>query len=96
MTLKLNYKLPEDDQVAPTIEVPLVDPGKKWVDASEDFRFAAAVAGFGLLLRDSDYAGMLNYDLVLELGSEGIPEEKRDPLGLRTEFLDLVEKAKSH
>ena len=74
--------------------VPLIDPGKKWPEASEDFRFAAAVAGFGMLLRESDYGGLLNYDLVLELGGEGIPEDG-DKLGLRAEFLDLVKAAKS-
>ena len=94
LTLKLKYKLPEGDDPEPTIEVPLIDAGKDWAETSEDFRFAAAVAGFGLLLRDSDYAGLLNYDLVLELGAEGIPE-KGDGFGLRAEFIDLVKIAKS-
>ena len=78
----------------PTVEFPLIDPGKKWPEASEDFRFAAAVAGFGMLLRDSDYAGLLNYDLVLELGGEGVPEGG-DKFDLRAEFMDLVNAAKS-
>lgn len=96
LALRLNYIRLEDGKPAPPIEVPLVDLGKKWEDSSEDFRFAAAVAGFGMLLRGSDYAGELNYDLVLKLGREGIPQEGGDPRGLRAEFLELVKRAKSY
>ncbi|MFT5105779.1 MAG: Ca-activated chloride channel family protein [Pseudoalteromonas tetraodonis] len=94
LTLKLNYKLPEGKTQQPTIVFPLIDPGKNWPEASEDFRFAASVAGFGMLLRGSDYAGLLNYDLVLELGAEGITEGG-DSFGLRAEFLGMVKAAKS-
>ena len=96
LALNLKYKLPEATKKDEGDEliVPIVDSGKKWAETGEDFRFAAAVAGFGMLLRDSDYAGALNYDLVLELGGEGVPEEG-DKLGLRSEFLDLVKAAKS-
>ena len=97
LALNLKYKRPDagkQDESEPAIVVPLVDPGKDWSEASEDFRFASAVAGFGLLLRDSDYGGMLNYDLVLELAGEGITAEN-DPFGLRKEFLDLVKAGKS-
>ncbi len=94
LTLKLKYKQPDSDVQEPAIEVPLIDEGRDWAESSDDFRFAAAVAGFGLLLRESDYAGELNYDLVLELGREGVPEKGGD-FGLRSEFIDLVEAAKS-
>ena len=97
LAVSLKYKLPEaakeDDSEEPIV-VPLVDGGKQWPETGEDFRFAAAVAGFGMLLRDSDYAGLLNYDLVLELAGEGLPEDG-DKLGLRGEFMDLVKAAKS-
>ena len=95
LVLNLNYKRPEDNQLGPKITIPLVDPGKPWSEASEDFRFASTVAGFGMVLRDSDYAGQLNYDLLLELGNEGIPEGG-DTSGRRSEFLDLVKLAKKY
>lgn len=52
------------------------DPGKDW-------RFAAAVGEFGMLLRDSDYKGTSTFQSVRDLVEAG-----DDPL--RTEFLDLV------
>jgi len=55
---------------------------------STDFRFAAAVAGFGMLLRDSEYAGDLTLNDVV-----GLAERSRgdDPRGYRGEFIRLVE-----
>ena len=55
---------------------------------SSDFRFATAVAGFGMLLRDSEYAGDLTLNDVV-----GLAERSRgyDPRGYRGEFIRLVE-----
>jgi len=53
---------------------------------SADFEFAAAVAGFGMLLRHSPYAGSMTYDGVLELAGEGTGE--------RAEFVRLVTMAR--
>ena len=57
-----------------------------------DFRFAAAVAAFGLVLRESEYRGTATLDQVLQLarGAEG-----RDADGERAEFVRLVESARS-
>ncbi|MYG19958.1 MAG: DUF3520 domain-containing protein [Gemmatimonadales bacterium] len=55
---------------------------------SRSFRFAAAVAGFGLLLRDSPYAGGLSTDDVISLAGRGRGD---DPRGYRGEFIRLVE-----
>ena len=69
----------------------MVDDGADAVSqASDDFKFAAAVAGFGMLLRDSPHKGSLTYDAVLELASSAA---SRDPQGYRREFLTLVRKA---
>jgi Ca-activated chloride channel family protein len=56
--------------------------------SSDDFRFAAAVAEFGLLLRDSPFKADGTYAQVLELakGSQG-----QDDAGYRAEFIRLVE-----
>ncbi len=90
LTVGLRYKQPEADE-SEGFEVGLVDPGTRWEEAGGDYRFAASVAGYGMLLRDSEYKGQLNYDLVLELADEG---KGSDPHGLRAEFIDLVKASK--
>ena len=55
---------------------------------SESFRFAAAVAGFGMLLRDSHHAGSYSLDDVIALAERGRGD---DPRGYRGEFIRLVE-----
>ena len=55
---------------------------------STDFRFATAVAGFGMLLRDSEHAGTLSLDDVVSLAEKGKGD---DPRGYRGEFIRLVE-----
>ena len=90
MVVKLRYKPPAGD-TSRLIKVGLVDGGADAVSqASDDFKFAAAVAGFGMLLRDSPHKGSLTYDAVLELASSAA---SRDPQGYRREFLTLVRKA---
>ncbi len=55
---------------------------------SGSFRFAAAVAGFGMLLRDSPHAGSYTLDEVISLAERGRGD---DPRGYRGEFIRLVE-----
>ena len=59
-------------------------------DAPEDFRMAAAVATFGLLLRNSAYKGDAKYDTAVALakGAKGEDEE-----GYRAEFIQMVKQA---
>jgi len=56
---------------------------------SIDFRFAAAVTEFGLILIDSQYQGQASLAGVHELASASIGD---DPYGLRAEFIELVDK----
>ena len=60
---------------------------------SDNFRFSAAVAGFGMLLRNSEYKGSISYDEVLTMarGSKGA-----DKNGYRAEFIRLVELSESN
>lgn len=60
-------------------------------DTSQSYRFAAAVAGFGMLLRESKFKGGLTYDDVLALakGARG-----RDETGDRGEFIRMVQTCK--
>ena len=55
--------------------------------ASEDLRFGAAVALYGMLLRDSPYHGDADYELVQELARGALG---RDESGYRAEFVELV------
>ncbi|MBW2376232.1 MAG: DUF3520 domain-containing protein, partial [Deltaproteobacteria bacterium] len=68
------------------------DGGRTISEASTDLRFAAAVAGFGMLLRESDFRGDLTYADVLTLARSGLG---RDVGSYRAEFLRLVEVART-
>lgn len=90
MTVKLRYKQPDGDK-SRLIEVPVTD---SWGDlglSSADFRFAATVAGFGMLLRGSAHKGEMTYAGLKEIASNCLG---RDEKGYRREFLELVEKAR--
>jgi Ca-activated chloride channel family protein len=91
LTLKMRYKQP-DGETSKKLEWPITDDGQTFSAASDDFQFAAGVAGFGLLLRDSQYKGNLTYDAVAELAQGGLGEDKH---GYRAEFVDIVRQAES-
>jgi secreted protein with Ig-like and vWFA domain len=90
MTVKLRYKAPDGDK-SQLIETPVVDAGKKLAESPKDFQFAVSVAGFGMMLRDSQQRGELTWDLVRQLALKGKGE---DPQGYRGEFLQLLDKAR--
>jgi Ca-activated chloride channel family protein len=90
LTLKMRFKLPEGD-TSTKLEFPLRDAGLRFGQASQDFRFAAAVAAFGMLLRDSQFKGNATYAGVLEIAKEAA---SGDTTGYRDGFLGLVAKAK--
>ncbi len=58
---------------------------------SDNFRFSAAVASFGMLLRNSEYRGNSTYESVLELARNATGVDKE---GYRAEFIELVEAAR--
>lgn len=87
LTVKLRYKAP-DENISKKLELPLVD--NKGNNVSSDFRFAAAVAMFGQLLRDSDFKGDATYAQVIAMAKTALDNDKR---GYRREFLRLVETA---
>jgi Ca-activated chloride channel family protein len=91
LTVKLRYKEPDGD-MSKLVVMPVTDAGQKFDQANDDFRFAAAVAAFGMLLRDSPHKGGATFELVQELarGARG-----NDPQGHRGDFLKLVDTAQS-
>ena len=87
MTVKFRYKRPREDK-SRLIVMPLVDRPVELEKTSNNFRFSAAVAGFGMILRESKYIKDLTLKDVLALarGSKG-----NDADGYRAEFINLVE-----
>ena len=91
--VKIRYKLPDaDDSTLFTRAVTSADILQNLEAAPRETRFAAAVAGFGQLLRGGRYTGDYGYDDVLALAQRARGD---DPFGYRAEFLNLVRLAKS-
>lgn len=89
LTLKLRYKQPDSNKSS-KMEVIVTDRNLALNNTSENFRFSAAVAGFGMLLHDSKYKNDLTYDDVIRIAREAT---NYDPEGYRKEFIRLVESA---
>jgi Ca-activated chloride channel family protein len=91
LTLKLRYKQPDGD-TSTLLQTPVTDRNLPYAKASDDFKFAAAVAQYGMILRNSPHKGTATLDAVLELADEG---KGKDDKGYRADFLDLVKKTKA-
>lgn len=90
LTAKLRYKQPDGD-TSVRMDVPLT-AGMLEREPGRDFRFASAVAGFGMILRDSPLRGTFGYADVLALAEPAIGD---DPGGYRREFVNLVRNAQA-
>ncbi len=91
MQVKLRYKLPQDSTSQLITQTIQDDDLRTDQIPSTNLRFAAAVATFGMLLRDSEYKGDASYDLVMKLASQGKGEDQE---GYRGEFIRLVEQSR--
>ena len=91
LTVKLRYKKPDGDK-SELIERPMIDANNAFASASPDFKFAAAVAEFGMILRDSEYKGNGTLGAVVEWAQES---KGRDPNGYRAGFIELVRKTQA-
>ena len=91
MTVKFRYKKPDED-VSRLIVHPVKESSLLIKNASENFRFAAAVAQFGMLLRNSAFKQDASYQNALVLAKNAIG---KDEAGYRTEFIKLLENAKT-
>jgi Ca-activated chloride channel family protein len=70
------------------METPIVEGGP----VSDDAEFAAAIAGFGQLLRGSDWLGDWGWDQAIALAAENRGD---DPFGYRNEAVTLMRLAES-
>ncbi len=89
VTIKFRYKSTDNDQsklIVHTVKNKIIPLSK----AGNNFRFATSVAGFGMLLTDSEFKGTLDFEKVISMakGSTG-----HDVEGYRTEYISLVQKA---
>ena len=90
LTLKLRYKQP-DGNTSQLVEFPVIDNETTFEDADHDARFAAAVASFGMQLRESEYSGNWNMQKVIDVANDAKGE---DMSGLRAEFVEMATAAK--
>ena len=89
VTIKFRYK-PITSDISKLIVKTIVDTDGNKVSA--DFQFSAAVAEFGMLLRQSKYKGSADYKTVVSLAKDALANETDKE---KDEFIDLVEKANS-
>ncbi len=89
MTLKLRYKKPDED-TSKLIVHKIRERDIKEDDLSDNFTFAAAVAEFGMLLRDSEFKAKSSYDHVIAAAKKA---RGKDEDGYRIEFIRLAETA---
>lgn len=86
-TIKFRYKKPDGEKSIEMIQT-IEDKTKNLVTASEDFKFSAAVAWFGLKLRDSKLVTDKESKSILKLSKQAL---SKDPEGYKAEFVRLVE-----
>jgi Ca-activated chloride channel family protein len=89
MTVKLRYKQP-DGSKSKLLTVPVRDGDGSLEGSTEDFRFSAAVAELGLLLRGSKWRGRASWAQTYALAEGALGQ---DPQGRRAELLELVRQA---
>lgn len=91
MTIKFRYKEPDSD--VSKLEAVTVDDKPLNADkTSDDFRFAAAVAEYGMLLRDSQFKQNSKFDQLINMAKSA---KGKDDDGYRAEFIRLAESTKN-
>lgn len=90
LTVKFRYKEP-DGEKSKLIVQSLENKPRELNKTSDNFRFSAAVAAFGMLLRDSEFKGDANYNDVLSLANEALGQDEH---GYRREFIKMVRSGK--
>lgn len=91
LTVKLRYKDP-DGSTSKLIEVPLKHEPKAFAKASGEFQFAASVAAFGMLLRDSEHKGVAGFEPIAATAAKHTRVNDKESEH-RKEFVELVRKA---
>ncbi len=87
LTVKFRYKAPDSNK---SVLLSKVLRNQTKISRSENLQFSAAVAGFGMLLRDSKYKAALTYKQILTMARNN---KGADLHGYRAEFIKMVEQA---
>lgn len=90
LTVKFRYKKPDGNKSKEIIHV-VKNEVKELNNASEDMRFALAVASFGLKLRKSQYLNNFAFNDIIKLANNAVTNDKD---GYKKEFIRLVKMAK--
>lgn len=91
MTVKFRYKDP-DSETSKLIVQPLIDKSVSLAQTSNNFRWSAAVAAFGMILRESEYVKGYTLNDVIQLAQES---RGNDSEGYRIEFIRMVKSCES-
>ncbi len=86
MTVKLRYKQPGGNK-STKVEIPVKGKVLDLEETSDSFRFSAAIAEFGLILRNSEHKGDASMEQVVVMAKNSRGEDEE---GYRSEFLKLV------
>ncbi len=90
LTVKLRYKEP-NGRTSKMIQEAVIDYSSSIVKTSNNFRFAASVAEFGMLIRQSDFKQNASFERVIQTASGAMGTDKE---GYRSEFIKLAKSAK--
>lgn len=77
------------------LNLPVTETKTRFADASDDFKFAAAVTEYGMMLRRSPYRGTASMGDVIAWATAGTAKPGDDPLGRRRDFIDLARRTEA-
>lgn len=89
MTTKLRYKEPKETE-SKLLTIGLIDQNNSIENASDNLRFASAVAEFGLVLRKSRYKGSASFNSIINRTNSA---KGSDLKNYRKDFVELVNQA---
>jgi secreted protein with Ig-like and vWFA domain len=89
MNVDVRYKQPQGDE-SDKLSFSITDTVPELADTTEDFRWSAAVAAFGMLLRDSSHRGDADWGSTRALAIDALGA---DPMCRRHEMIELVSAA---
>jgi Ca-activated chloride channel family protein len=98
LTVGINYRKSDSlfsNLFPKKLEFTLVDAANPFAQASADFRFAAAIAQFGMILRGSPHRGTATLGDVAAWAEAAAVAPEDDPGGYRKEFVALVRKTQA-
>jgi Uncharacterized protein YfbK, C-terminal/von Willebrand factor len=92
LTARLQLNTRDNNAAVRFIQRAMTDTGFDFAAAPSDLKFAAAVAEFGMILRDSEYKGNGSLQQVIEWAQQGMGA---DVNGYRADFIELVRKVRA-